>query len=98
MRLDLRQHKKLNPMRQVCPSLELQRLWLLPGEVLVGTKVAVLGGLEVDGLGEIKLLNDNTGTEIKIAPDDGFEFGRGLLRGTVAIDVDGQWLSNANGV
>jgi hypothetical protein len=42
-------------------SLELKLLWLLPCKVLVG-EMAVLSGLEVDGLGKVEFLDDNTGS------------------------------------
>jgi len=50
-------------------ELELELLGLLPGEVLVG-EVAVLSGLEVDGVDEVKLLDDDTGAEVEVVLDN----------------------------
>ncbi len=44
---------------QIVLKLELELLGLLPGEVLVG-EVTVLSGLEVDGVDEVELLDDDT--------------------------------------
>lgn len=49
--------------------LELKGLGLLPREVLVG-EVTVLGGRGVDGLGQVKVLDNDTGTEVEVVPDD----------------------------
>lgn len=49
--------------------LELEGLWLLPAEILVG-EVTVLCGLEVDWLGEVELLDDNTWSEVEVLVDD----------------------------
>jgi len=82
--------------RSLC--LELERLGLLPAEALVGAEVAVLSGLEVDGLGEVELLDNDTGTEVEVVADDLDELLRVLLRGTVGIDVDRQRLGDTDGV
>lgn len=50
--------------------LELQGLGLLPAEALVGAEVAVLGRLEVDGLGQVELLDNDTGSQVKVVTDD----------------------------
>lgn len=50
-------------------QLELQGLWLLPAEALVG-EVTVLGGLEVNWLGQVKLLHDDTWAEVEVVVDD----------------------------
>lgn len=60
--------------------------------------MAVLSGLEVDGLGKIELLDDDTGAEVEVVADDLDELLRGLLGGAVGIDVDGEGLSDTNGV
>lgn len=78
--------------------LELQSLGLLPAEALVSTKVTVLGGLEVDGLGQVKFLNNDTGPQVEVVTDDLDELIRALGRGTVGIDVNGQGLSDTDGV
>lgn len=85
-------------MRQLCLGLELEGLGLLPGEALVGAKVAVLGRLEVDGLGEVELLDNDTGAEVEVGADDLDELIRVLLRGAVGVDVDRQGLRNTDGV
>lgn len=78
--------------------LELESLGLLPGEALVGTKVAVLGSLEVDGAVQVELANNDTRTHVEVVADDLDELLGGLLRGTVGVDVDGEGLSDTNGV
>lgn len=78
--------------------LELESLGLLPAEVLVGAEVTVLGSLEVDGLGKVKLLDNDTGTHVEVVADNLDEVGRGLLGGAVGVDEDGEGLGNTNGV
>jgi hypothetical protein len=78
--------------------LELELLGLLPGKALVGAEVTVLGGLAVDGLGQVKLLDNDTGSEVKVVTDDLDKLLRGLLRGAVRIDIDGKGLSDTYGV
>lgn len=82
----------------VLPRLELEGLGLLPGEGLVGAEVTVLGGLAVDGAGEVELLDDDTGAQVEVLVDDLDELVRGLVRGAVGVDVDGEGLGNADGV
>ncbi len=77
--------------------LELEGLGLLPGELLVG-EVTVLGGLEVDGLGKVKLTDNDTGTEVKVVADDLNKLLGGLVGGTVGVDVEGEGLGDTNGV
>ena len=60
--------------------------------------MAVLGRLEVDGLGEIQLLDDDTGAEVEVVTDDLDELVRVLLRGAVRVDVDGEGLGDTDGV
>jgi len=60
--------------------------------------MAVLGSLEVDRLGKIELLDNNAGAEVEVVADDLDELVRVLLRGAVGVDVDGEGLSNTNGV
>ena len=60
--------------------------------------MAVLGGLEVDGLGKIELLDDDTGAEVEVVADDLDELIGGLVGGAVGIDIDGEGLSDTNGV
>lgn len=77
--------------------LELERLRLLPGELLVG-EVAVLGGLEVDWLGQVELLDDHSGAEVEVGTDDLLKLVRGLIGGSVRVDKDGERLSDTDGV
>lgn len=79
-------------------NLELELLRLLPGEALVGTEVTVLGRLAVDGLGKVQLLDDDTRSKVEVVADDLDKLVRGLLRGAVRVDVDGEGLSDTNGV
>jgi len=78
-------------------SLELELLGLLPRVGRV-TEVTVRGGLEVDWLLEVELLDDDSRSEIPVALDDLDELGIGLLSGSVRVDEDGQWLSDTDGV
>ena len=78
--------------------LELELLGLLPGEALVGTEVAVLGSLEVDGAVQVELTDNDTGTQVEVLVDDLDKLLRALLRGAVGVDVDGEGFSNTDGV
>lgn len=60
--------------------------------------MAVLGGLKVDGLGEIQLLDNDTGAEVEVVTDDLDKLIRVLLRGAVGVDVDREGLSDTDGV
>ena len=60
--------------------------------------MAVLGGLEVDWAGQVELLDDHSWTEVKVGADDLLKLVRGVVRGSVGVNVDGGWLSNTNGV
>lgn len=60
--------------------------------------MTVLGGLEVDGLGQVKLLDDDTGPQVKVVTDDLDKLIGALGGGAVGVDVDGQRLGNTNGV
>jgi len=60
--------------------------------------VAVLGSLEVDGLGKVKLLDNDTRAQIKVVANDLDQLVRVLLRSTVSVDIDREGLSNADGV
>ena len=77
--------------------LELEGTGLLPGELLVG-EVAVLSGLSVDGAGQVKVLHDDTGTQIEVVADDLDQLVGGLVGGTVGLNEDGEGLSDTNGV
>jgi hypothetical protein len=81
-----------------CSShLKLEGLGLLPGEVGVG-EVAVLGGLAVDGVDKVELLDNDTGAHVEVGLDDLDELGGALVGGAVGLDEDGERLSDTNGV
>lgn len=60
--------------------------------------MAVLGGLEVDGLGKVELLDNDTGAQVEVGADDLDELLRVLLRRAVGVDVDRQGLGDTDGV
>jgi hypothetical protein len=60
--------------------------------------VAVLGGLEVDWLSQIELLDDDTWSQVEVLVDDFDELVRGAVRGTVRVDKDGERLCDTDGV
>lgn len=68
-------------------TLKLESLRLLPGEVLVG-EVTVFGGLEVDWLGQVELLDNDTRSEVEVGVDDLDELIRGFIRGSVRVNED----------
>ena len=78
-------------------NLELQLLGLLPGELLVG-EVTVPGRLVVDGVGQVQLLDDDTGTHVKVVLDDLDKLVRGLVGGAVGLDEEGEGLGDTDGV
>ena len=92
--MQIQKHRTRNKER---PHSEHELLGLLPGVVWVA-EVAVRGGLEVLGPLEPELLDDDTGSEIPVLADDVDELGVGLLAGAVGVDVDGEGLSDTNGV
>lgn len=71
----------------VMTCLELELLGLLPGEGLVA-EVAVLGSAVVDGVGEVELLDDDTGTEIEVLADDLDKLLRVLVGGSVVLNEE----------
>lgn len=77
--------------------LELEGLWLLPAEFLAG-EVTVLSSLEVDWLGQIKLLDNDTRSQVKVGVDNLNKLIRGLVGCTVCVDEDRKWLGNTDGV
>ena len=78
-------------------NLELEGLGLLPGEVGVG-EVTVLGSLAVDGVGEVKLLDNDTGAHVEVGVDDLNKLLGAAVRGAVGLNEDGEGLGNTNGV
>ena len=77
------------------PRLQVQRLWLLPGEVLVG-EVAILRGLVVDRLDQVELLDDNTRPHVEVLANDLHQLLRALVGGSVGVNVEREWLSDAD--
>src|SRR5688572_8950616 len=69
--------------------LKLELLGLLPRVVGVA-EVTVRCSLEVLGLLEAELLDDNAGAEIPVVIDDLDEFSIALLAGAVGVDIDGE--------
>ncbi len=78
-------------------NLELELLWLFPGEALVG-EVTVLGGLKVDWLGQVELLDDHSRAEVEVGANDLLELVGGVVGGSVGVDENGGWLSDTDGV
>lgn len=60
--------------------------------------MTVLGGLVVDGVGEVQLLDNDTGTHVEVGLDDLNKLLRSLFRGAVGVNVEGEGLSNTDGV
>jgi hypothetical protein len=60
--------------------------------------VTVLGRLEVDGVGQVELLNNDTGAEVEVVEDDLDKLFRGLVRGAVGLDEQGEGLGDTDGV
>ena len=81
-----------------CSShLKLEGLGLLPGEVGVG-EVAVLGGLAVDGVDKVELLDNDTGAHVEVGVDDLNKLLGAAVRGAVGLNEDGEGLGDTNGV
>ncbi len=77
--------------------LEFESLRFLPAEVLIG-EVTVLSSLEVDWLGQVELLDNDTRSQIEVVVYDLDKLIRGSVRGAICIDEDGKWLRNTNGI
>jgi hypothetical protein len=60
--------------------------------------MAILGRLEVDWLGKVKLLNNDTGPHVKIGPDDLDKLIGALVRSAICVNVDRQRLGNTDGI
>ena len=60
--------------------------------------MAVLGGLEVDWAGQVELLDDHSWTEVEVGADDLLKLVRGVVGGSVGVNVNGSWLSDTDGV
>jgi len=78
-----------------------QILGFLPEELLlVSSEVAEGTGLPVNGLLELQLLDEHTGSQIEVSDDDISQviISESLNDGAVRVDVDGQGLGNSDGV
>ena len=84
-------------LMNVITRLELELLGLLPGEGLVA-EVTVLGSTVVDGVGEVELLDNDTGTEVEVLADDLDKLLRVLVGGTVVLNEERKGLGDTNGV
>ena len=60
--------------------------------------MAVLGGLKVDWLGQIQLLDDHTRSEVEVGVDDVDELIGGAVGGAVRVDEDGEGFGNTDSV
>ena len=60
--------------------------------------MAVLGSLEVDGLGQVQLLHNDTGAQVEVVANDLDKLIRVLVRGSVGVDIDRQGLRDTNSV
>jgi hypothetical protein len=60
--------------------------------------VAVLSGLEIDGLGKVELLDNDTWSHVEVGADDLDELVRGLLGCAVCLYEHGKGLGHTNGV
>ncbi len=77
--------------------LVFQNFGFLPAEVLVG-EVSVLCGLKVDRLGQVELLDNNTGSQIEVLVNDLDKLIGGSVRCAVVVDEDGKRFGNTNGI
>ena len=57
-------------------------------------------GLLVDWSLQIQFLDDGSWSEAEVVLDDSDEviIGESILDGTIRVNVDGEWISEANGV
>lgn len=60
--------------------------------------MTVSGSLKVLGLLEVESLDDKSGSEVEVLPDNVDKLGVALLAGTVSVDEDGKGFSDTNGV
>ena len=84
-------------LTNVATCLELELLGLLPGEGLVA-EVTVLGSTVVDGVGEVELLDNDTGTEVEVLADDLDKLLGVLVGGTVVLNEERERLGDTDGV
>ena len=83
--------------RYLVMYLEFQFLGLLPSETLVA-EMPILGCPAVDRIDEIKLLDNDTGSEIEVLVDDLNQFLAASVASSVCLHEQARWLGNANGV
>jgi hypothetical protein len=60
--------------------------------------MAVLRRLQVDGVGQVKILDDHAWAKIEIVPNNFDKLVGGLARSSVRINEDGKRLGNSNGI
>ena len=60
--------------------------------------MAVLGGLVVDGVGEVEFLDDDTGPHVEVLANDLNQLVRGPFGGAVSFNEEGEGLRNTNSI
>lgn len=85
-----------DPSRETS-SLKVELLGLLPRVGRV-TEVTVSSGLKVLRLLEVEGLDNKSGSEVEVLPDNFDELSIALLAGTVSVDEDGKRFSDTDGV
>merc|ERR1712168_1522379 len=78
-------------------SLKRKLFGVLPREA-VATEMTISGGLLVDGVLQLKVLDDSAWAEVEVLLDDIQKLLLALRRRTVAEDGDGEWLGDTDGV
>ena len=88
-------------MKVVSEDLEVESLWLLPGEVSVlAAEVAVSSSLSHDWSLEVEVADDASWAEVEVLVDDLDKVGVGetLLDGSVGVNVYGKWVWDTDSV
>jgi len=78
-------------------NLDGESLGLLPAEVLV-SKMTILSSLEINGLGKVEFFNNDTRPKVEVLVDDCDKLIGGKARRSVAVNKDGEGLSDTNSV
>jgi hypothetical protein len=78
-------------------GLQSKLLGLLPLEILV-REMAVLGRLEVDWVGKVELLDDDTRSQVKVVLDYLDELVGRFVGCAVCLNEDGKGLGDTDGV
>merc|ERR1712168_630386 len=78
-------------------SLKRKLFGVLPREA-VATEMTISGGLLVDGVLQLEVLDDSAWAEVEVLLDDIQKLLLALCRRTVAEDGDGEWLGDTDGV